>query len=110
MKVAVVAISMLMLSKGVSAAGWTGELTLLSVATEPVSDMVYFYTTEGAVYAPGCQQNAWMMPADTDSRRARGYAALMTALASGKKVKLWFSDTCGTWGFHSASAIQVMGW
>jgi hypothetical protein len=90
------------------AAGWTGELTVSSTFTEGTTDLIIVYTADGSTYASGCTVNAWSFSADTDARRGRAYATVMAALASGKKIKLWYNDTCGTWGYHQATTVMLV--
>ena len=89
-----------------SAAGWTTPLTVTSAFTED-SDLVVAYT-DGPVYTTGCSQGAWVFQASTDPRRARVYATLLTAIAAGKKVSIWYTDTCSTWSYHTAMSIKIM--
>lgn len=92
----------------VHASGWTAELTVTSVFTEATTDLIIIYTASGGAYAPGCAANAWVFPANTTARASRGYATLMSAVATGKRIKLWFSDTCGVWGYHEATTIMIV--
>jgi hypothetical protein len=89
------------------AAGWTSELTVPSAFTEN-SDLVVVYTVDAGVYTPGCVADAWIFRADTDARRGRGYATVLTALATGKKIRFWFNDICSTWNFHDATAVMLV--
>jgi len=90
------------------AAGWSAELTVTSVFTEAGTDLVVVYTSGGQVYAAGCAANSWIFPASTTARASRGYATLLAAVATGKKIKFWFSDTCGTWGFHEGTSVMLV--
>jgi hypothetical protein len=90
------------------AGGWTGELTVVSVFTEATTDVIVVYTSGGQVYAPGCAANAWVFPASTTARASRGYATLLAAVATGKKIKFWFSDTCGIWGYHDGTSVMLI--
>lgn len=101
--------AMLWGAAGISqAAGWTAELTVTSVFTEASTDLIVAYTSGGQVYAAGCAANSWIFPASTTARASRGYATLLSAVATGKKIKFWFSDTCGTWGFHEGTSVMLV--
>jgi hypothetical protein len=71
------------------AAGWTPDLTVSSVFTEGATDIITVHTINGTVYATGCTANAWVFTFDTSVRASRAYATLLTAAATGKKVRLW---------------------
>lgn len=90
------------------AAGWSAELTVTSVFTEASTDLIVVYTSGGGVYATGCAANSWIFPASTTARASRGYATLLAAVATGKKIKFWFSDTCSTWGFHEGTSVMLV--
>ena len=88
-------------------AGWTPELTVSSAFTEN-SDLVVIYTSGGGAYTPNCSANAWIFVGDTDARRGRAYATIMTAIATGKKVKFWYGDVCAAWGYHQATSVMLV--
>jgi hypothetical protein len=90
-----------------SAAGWSEPLTVEYGFVEN-SDLVVIGTSGGGVYASGCLANYWLFRADSDQRRARVWATVLAALASGQRIRLWFNDTCGTWNYHEASSIMVL--
>lgn len=98
----------LLIGANAQAGDWTPPLTVSYAFTEATSDLVVFTTAGGGQYASGCAVNAWMFNGTTEARRARGYAALLTAVAGGKRVRLWFDDNCTTWGYHSATAVMVL--
>ncbi len=89
---------------------WTGDLTVKQMFTEGTTDLVAVYT-EGhtaEAYADGCTVGHWVFEANSEERRSRGYSTLMAALASGKKIKIWYSDTCGSWSWHKAKSIMLV--
>lgn len=49
----------------------------------------------------------WGLVGDTDARRARMYATALAAIAAGKTVRFWYTDTCGLWGFHAAQSVMI---
>jgi hypothetical protein len=106
MKQLVVFFAFLVAFTAARAAGWTAPVSIERVFTED-SDVVVFYTVGAPVYAAGCAANAWTFIGANEQRRARIYATLLTAVASGKKVSFWYQDTCGPWTFHSATAVQI---
>lgn len=89
------------------AAGWTGDLVITSAFTEASTDIIAIYTSDGQVYAPGCTANAWVFPASSAARASRGYATLLTAIATGNKVNFWFADACGVWGSHQVTSVRI---
>jgi hypothetical protein len=91
------------------AGGWTADLTVTSVNTEASSDLIYWTVSPTVSYAAGCDATNWMMvlPSNSD-RSSRFYSTLMTALATGKKVRLWYADTCNTWNYHGATSIKIV--
>ncbi len=88
------------------ASGWSAPITVERAFTEN-SDLIAIYTAEGSVYTPGCTQNAWLFRADSETRRARAWATILTALTTGQKVQLWFTDSCTTWSYHDVTAIML---
>jgi hypothetical protein len=102
-----VAMCLAFISTAASAAGWSGPLTVEYAFVEN-SDLVVIGTSGGVVYTQGCTANFWMFRADSDARRARGWATVLSALASGQRIRLWFNDTCGTWSYHDATSIMVL--
>lgn len=86
-------------------AQWTGEMTITSAFAED-SDALVVYTAGGG--NNGCIANSWVIAAANEDRRARLWATVLTALSLGKKVKFWFSGGCGAFGFHQASAVQII--
>lgn len=91
-----------------NAGGWTGDLTVISAFTEGHTDLVIAYTTGGATYTAGCAANSWALVADSDARRGRAYATLLTALATGQKVRFWYADSCPIWGYHGMTTVMLM--
>lgn len=83
----------------------TGEVTITSAFVED-SDALVVYTAGGS--NNGCIANAWVIYAANEDRRARLWATVLTALSLGKKVKFWFGGGCGAFGFHQASAVQIV--
>ncbi len=102
------AVALLSASSPGYTAGWTGDLVITSAFTEANTDIIAIYTSDGLVYAPGCTANAWVFPASTAARASRGYATLLTAIATGKKVNFWFADSCGVWGFHQVTSVRIV--
>jgi hypothetical protein len=96
----------LLLAGAAHAAGWSGPLTVDRSFTEN-SDLIVIYTLEGGIYTPGCQTNAWIFVASTDSRRARAWAAILSAQATGQKIQLWYTDQCAIWSYHEAASIML---
>lgn len=88
------------------AAGWTEPLTITAAFVED-SDLLVVYTSGGSQVTPGCTPNAWIVTAANDDRRARLWATILTALATGRKVILWRPDSCAAWNFHQATAVMV---
>lgn len=88
-----------------SSAQWSVEMTITHAFVED-SDAVVVYTAGGG--NAGCVANSWVFSAANEDRRGRIWATALTALSLGKKVKLWFSGSCGAFGFHQATAIQII--
>ncbi len=91
-----------------SAAGWTDPIAITDVATESVMDPVYFTVDNTTPYIPGCLPGSWMINQTTDARQQRFYAALLTAFSTGRKIRLWYTDTCASWGYSQATAVRVV--
>lgn len=98
----------IVISSSSYAEGWSGELIVDQVITEGKTDLIVIYTSGGDVYTSGCLANKWSFTADNEDRRGRAYSTAMTALASGKKIKLWYTDTCGSWSYHEATSIMLL--
>ena len=98
----------LVFSAACHAGGWSGELTVASTFTEAATDTVAVYTTGGIVYSPGCVANAWIIPADTTARANRAYATILTALATGKKIRFWYQDACSTFTYHAGTSLYLV--
>lgn len=95
------------------AGSWSEALTIESVFTEGVSDIIGIYTSgadpEKHQYNPNCGLNTWVFHADSEDRRNRAFSMAMAALASGKKVSFWYStQECGAWSYHSATSIKLI--
>lgn len=100
--------SVLLISAPLSASAqsyWTVEMTITHAFVED-SDAVVIYTSGGG--NNGCVANSWVFSAANEDRRGRAWATVLTALALGKKIKFWFSGSCGAFGFHQAYAIQIV--
>lgn len=108
MKKLSVLVSALTFSAACNAGGWSGELTVTNTFTEAITDTIAVYTTGGIVYSPGCAANAWIIPADTTARANRAYATIMTALATGKKIRFWYQDACSLWTYHGGSSVMLV--
>lgn len=101
-------VGLLLISSASAAGGWTEPLTVTGTFTEGSTDYLVVYTAEGSVYASGCSANAWIFQADSDPRRSRAYATALAALVSGKKIRLWYGDSCAAWSYHSATAVWLV--
>jgi hypothetical protein len=97
---------MLLFGLPAHAGGWSGPLTIDRIWTEN-SDMIAIYTTGAPVFTSGCSQNAYLFRATNDAQRARAYATLLTAIATGQRIELWYNDTCTTWSFHDVTSIMI---
>lgn len=91
-----------------SAAGWTAPLTISSFFSEGKTDLIIVYTADDGNYTTGCLGRSWSITTDTSSRAGRVYATLLTALTTGKKVKFWYTDSCGPWSYHEATAVMIV--
>jgi hypothetical protein len=100
-----IALAALLLLPQTAQAQWTGEMTITSAFVED-SDAIVIYTAGGSTYQ--CTNNSWVFAAANEDRRGRAWATVLTALSLGKKIKFWFSGGCGAFGFHQASAIQII--
>lgn len=107
MKNIIVPTILLLFCQAVTASGWTGDLTVTSAFTED-SDNIVIATSGGGVYTSGCTANAWVFAASSDPRRAREYATVLAAIAAGKSIRFWFTDTCGIWGYHQAFSVMIV--
>jgi hypothetical protein len=90
------------------AAGWTSEMSIVSLNTEASSDLVYLTVSPAVTYATGCDANNWMITSNTEARAQRFYSTLMSAMLAGKKVRFWYADTCATWGYHNATSVKIV--
>ena len=108
MKSILIGTFMLVFSVVTLGAGWTDPLTVEKIMTEGKSDLIIIVTSGGAPsYSSGCIANNWIIDSDNDSRRGRVYSTAMAALLAGKKITLWYADTCSSWNYHGATAIQL---
>jgi hypothetical protein len=90
------------------ASSWRPELTVTKAFTE-ASDLIVFYTSGTHTQTGGCSVNQWIYKIAPDARRNRAYAALLTAIVTGKKISLWQSGSgCAEWGFHEATAVMIV--
>jgi hypothetical protein len=105
---AIYSVTLLLCCGVANAAGWTSELTVTGAATEGTSDLLIFGTSDGAGYTTGCLINSWIFTASTDARRGRAYGTLLAALASGQKVRLWYTDTCAQFSYHEATSVMLV--
>jgi|GEM_PF-2772664 len=97
-----------MFSSNLYAQGWTESLTVESVFTEGKTDIIVINTSGGGTYTSSCLPNQWIFQSDTDARRSRAYSTAMAALASGKKIRFWYTDSCENWSYHGATAIMLV--
>jgi hypothetical protein len=89
------------------AAGWTAPMTVTSAFTE-TDDLIVISTNDATVYTPGCAAGLFIFStASTDAQRARASATIMTALATGQKVSLWYGDSCTTWNDHLTTSVKL---
>jgi hypothetical protein len=101
------AVLLLFLSSLSHAAGWSQPMTVTSAFTE-TDDLIVFSTSDPTVYTPGCIAGAFIFStSSTDAQRARVWATLLTALATGQKIALWYSDACTTWSYHLATSVKL---
>jgi hypothetical protein len=107
MKRIVMGMVLAILSSQVCAAGWTPPLTITSAFVED-SDLIVVYTADSSAYTSGCGIGAWIFNTSSDARRGRVWATVLTAIAGGNKVSLWFGDSCTTWNFHAFTAIKII--
>jgi hypothetical protein len=107
MKKLLMLLLMLALTGQAFADGWTPPLTVEKAFTED-TDNVILYTADGTVYTPGCNANNWVIVANSETRRGRAWAAILSALATGQKVQLWYTSACGVYGFHQAVAVMLL--
>lgn len=107
MKNIIVATILCLSCQTVMAAGWTGDLTVTAAFTED-SDFIVINTSGGGIYTSGCTANAWVFTGSTDARRAREYATVLAAIAAGKSIRFWYTDTCGIWGYHQAYSVMIV--
>jgi hypothetical protein len=99
---------LLLLTAGSSqAAGWSELLTVEKAFTEN-SDAIVIYTSGGnGAYSSGCVTHHWVFTASSETRRARAWATILTALTTGQKLQLWFTDSCAVYSFHDSSALML---
>lgn len=102
-----IATALLLMAGNLQAAGWTSPLTVDRVFTEN-SDFIVVYTVEGGTYTSGCHPNAWIFSANSDARRGRAWATLLTAQTTGQKIQLWFTDQCAVWSYHETASIMLL--
>lgn len=90
------------------AVGWSDELTVTQIMTEGNTDIIAIYTEGGSSYTTGCLVDKWIFLADNEDRRNRAFSVVLAAIASGKKITLWYSDTCTSWSYHGATSIRLI--
>ena len=99
----------------VAFAEWSHSLIVEKIFTED-SDMIVAYTSavdpakENTVLREGCLPNKWIFTTTSGDRRNRAYSTLMTALVSGKQIKMFVSPSvtnCAAWSFHPTSAVML---
>ncbi len=90
-----------------NAAGWSAELTIDSMFVYGHNDQIVINTSGGAVYTAGCIADRWFLTSNTPERYARLYSTLLSAMHTGKKVKLWYVDSCTTWNYHEAQIVAA---
>ncbi len=92
-------------STNVFAAGWTDELTIDAVWIQ--DNLIVAETSGGAgVYYTGCVSSKYIMSLTNTDSKNQALSMLMTAAATGKKIKFWYQDNCLNWNYHSASAVK----
>lgn len=90
------------------ASGWTSDLTVTSVFVEATSDLVVIYTSGGSAYTSGCTTNLWIFTGTTDARRGRALSVALSALTTGKQIRMWYTDSCANWSYHEATALMIV--
>ena len=110
----IVFISSIFLSSFALGAGWAGDFEVTGVMSEGTSDLVIISVDavnplNDKEYTSGCTVNGeWIFKADDPDKINRAYSTAMTALVSGKYIRLWFTDDCGAWSYHQATAIKLL--
>lgn len=91
--------------------GWSNSMQILDIYTYGSSDTILVKTSNTTVYdtASNCRPELWHVVANTEERRQRIYATLLTAQASGKPVRFWWTAGCGTSDAHQTDVIRMMG-
>ena len=102
-----VLLSLLFFSGLCNAQGWSDALTVKSTMTEGMTDLIIATTEGDTIYTTNCVANQWIFKSDAEDRRNRAYSTLMAAVASGKKVKLWYTDSCSSWNYHEATSVSL---
>jgi hypothetical protein len=98
---------LLFVTGSVQAAGWSEALTVDRAFTEN-SDAIVIYTSGGnGAYSSGCVTHHWVFTASSETRRARAWATILTALTTGQKIQFWFTDSCAVYSFHDSSALML---
>lgn len=86
---------------------WSAELSVEEVITED-SDVIVVSTDGGAVYQAGCIANKWVFSSADESKMGRMYSTMLTAFASGKKLKIYNKGECGLWNYHGIHAMKII--
>ena len=94
-----------------AAPNWSAPLTVEDVNTEGFTDLIYVTTSGGSSYGnASCIVNKWIIETDSNKpdRKNRAYSMLLAAVVSGKKVRLWYTDSCSTWNYHKATNFKLV--
>jgi hypothetical protein len=89
-----------------AAAGWTSYGTVEEVY--PNTSGVYFVRLTVASNPSTCSQPTWFSNSGTGDGASRVFAALLSAQASGKSVRVYVAGTCDGWGYSEISSASVI--
>lgn len=95
-------------SAATEAAGWSNPVLVTATFTEGTSDLIVIHTDQAGALTPGCLVDRWTFLADSEARRGRAYATILAAASSGQRIRLWYNDVCGTWGYHQAASVMLV--
>lgn len=70
-------------------------------------DAIYV-TTKDLITFNGCSTSHWQITAANAERRNRIYSTLITALISGRKIKLEYGTECGDFNYHKGSSVEIV--
>jgi hypothetical protein len=108
MKRATAVLALMLAMETASASGWTPPTTIVSAYVED-NDLVIVQTDNQTTFTAGCTGGAWVFKLpSTDARRARVWATILTAIASGKQISFWYSDTCAILNYHEFVSVKII--